>query len=206
MINTSAAFPALIQGVRTLNAALLNNSSSPGNTLMAQAPNPIANRNQRAYRGRNPSDDRCYICNEPGHYANQCWQAPNRSPNQQQQVPLAQKRQSQEVRTILAPPTHNNLDIPHEETKSRMLIEVDQDLITPLLSAPALKKGGGIRKTRAGKNKVRIDRDWLRAMLDDGEADPNELMDTIEEIYDSRPRLVGEEKQSQPIDNNLLLE
>lgn len=206
MINTSAAFPALVQGVRTLSAALLNSSSSSfssGNTLTSYATNPATANNQRIYRGQNTNDDRFYICNEVGHYANQCRQAPNRPSNQQQSSLSALQRHPQEVRTILALPTPSHLDAQSDYSESRMLIEFDQNIIASLLLAPAVTKNGGVRKTRTGKNKVRIDRERLRTMLDDEEADTGELMDTIEEIYDPRIRAVREERQPQHNDNNL---
>lgn len=96
--------------VRTLNAALLNDSpSSSRNIPMAQASNLPAIRNQGVYRGRNPSDDGCYICNKPGHYANRCWQAPHPPPLQ--------------ARTIMVPAGVGQSEEIYDMALSRLLFE-----------------------------------------------------------------------------------
>lgn len=80
---------------------------------MAQASNLPAIRNQRRYRGRNPSDEGCYICNKPGHYANRCWQAPH--------PPPLQARPLEEVRTIMVPAGVGQSEEIYDKAQSRLL-------------------------------------------------------------------------------------
>lgn len=80
---------------------------------MAQASNPLVNGNQQVYQERNLNGDRCYICNEPGYYANQCWQAPNPLPSQARPV--------EEVHTIMAPARVEESEESHEKAQSRLL-------------------------------------------------------------------------------------
>lgn len=59
--------PALVQGVRTLNSS--SNHPAP---YQQPASSSFESGKQRSYRERNPNNNRCYICNDPGHYAHQC--------------------------------------------------------------------------------------------------------------------------------------
>ena len=103
-----------------LKALLENETDNPGGLmdtieemfLPDQQP-PPAQQNQQAYRGCNPNNDRCYVCNEPGHYANQCWQVPN-------PLPL-QVRPMEEVRAIMAPARVAKSEESNEKSQSRLL-------------------------------------------------------------------------------------
>lgn len=90
---------------------------------MAQASNLPAIRNQRVYRGRNPSDDGCYNCNKPGHYANRCWQAPH--------PPPLQARPVEEVRTIMVPAGVGQSEEIYYKAQSRLLF-VHKQIDKPL--------------------------------------------------------------------------
>lgn len=178
--------PALVQGVRKLNQTLIHGPSSSSHPTYQQPYSSPQSGRQRQYRDRNPNGDRCYICNELGHYAHQCPRRGNqrlppqqysgqRYPQPQYDVPyyphiqhppppVLQAEQAAEVRIILAPVRNAGSEETYEESQSRLMIEYEGDQENEgqmvSLAAPAVTQGGGIRKAqKTNKTRPRIDRD-----------------------------------------------
>lgn len=76
--------PALVRGIQTLNSTLVHGSSLSNHPPCQQPFNSLQSGRQSQYRERNPNDDRCYICNEPGHYTHQCPRKGNQRQSPQQ--------------------------------------------------------------------------------------------------------------------------
>lgn len=141
--------PALVQGVQMLNSTLVHGSSSSNHLPYQQQYNSSQSGRQRQYRERNPNEDRCYICNEPGHYAHHCPRERNQSkppqrysgqrypqqqydalyypPAQHPPPPPIQSRPAREIRAIMAPAEEKHFGEKYEETQSRLLVVQNND-------------------------------------------------------------------------------
>ena len=185
--------PTLVQGVRTLNSTLIHGLSLSSYPTYQQPYSSPQSGRQRQYCDRNLSADRCYICNELGHYAHQCprrgnqrqppqqyfgqrypqpqYKIPHYLPIQYPPPPALQAEQAPEVRTILAPVKNAGSEKIYKGSQSRLMIEYEGDQenesqMVPL-AAPAVTQGGGIRKAqKTNKTRPRIDRERLKTLLE----------------------------------------
>ncbi len=182
------------------------------------------------YREQNPNNNRCYIYNDQGHYANQCPrkgtqsplpqqysdqgypQAPNHAPYylpvQYPQHPPSQLLPVPEVCTILASIRNSHPERAYKQSQSRLLIQYEGDQenkgeMVPL-ATPTITKGGRIQKSgRANKTRPTIDRERLKALLESGTDNSGELMNTIEEMFQPENQVLPVQPQLLiPIDDN----
>lgn len=179
LINTTNAFPALLQGMRSLNTAI--SSGNPPQAASSDGQNP-----SRPYRPRpDLSEIKCYVCGEMGHYASVHREQPG-PPSQQRPITIASKSALSSVQE--EPPVASKLLMVEEEFSSDEEHEYPAMAAKPPTSMPKtvptpVVSQGGIRKSTrkgSGVNRRRVvevnDDDLLEE-----EEEAAEEMDTLEE-------------------------
>jgi len=180
LINTNAAFPALLQGMRSLNTAVASGVSiaKPKVTTTASSSSSDRNQDQRKYKSIN--DVECYVCGQKGHYAS------------------AHREKEGQRNEILA-----HAAIPDQPVVSSKMILVDEEYELPAMAAaqpqrPAIKQSPavmgkpGVKKTAAaGKQKVRFDPTALERGIhqDDDEEQELETPEDMEVEENNEPVL-----------------
>jgi len=144
LINTNAAFPALLQRMRSLNTAVASDVSIAKPKVTTTASYSDKSQEQRKYKSIN--DIECYVCGQKGHYAS------------------AHREKKGQRNEILA-----HAAIPDQPVVSSKMILVNEEYELPAMAAaqsqrPAIKQSPavmgkpGVKKiAAAGKQKVRFD-------------------------------------------------
>jgi len=146
LINTNAAFPALLQRMRSLNTAVASGVSIAKSKVTTTASSSSSDRNQDQRKYKSINDVECYVCGQKEHYVS------------------AHREKEGQRNEILA-----HAAIPDQSVVSSKMILVNEEYELSAMAAaqpqrPAIKQSPavmgkpGVKKTAAaGKQKVRFD-------------------------------------------------